>query len=51
MKFGYIDLRKFIIMNFGVLVCIRGFRDLGGRFWKSLEKDNVCLIFIGGIYN
>lgn len=31
--FGEIDLKKFIIMNFGILVCMRRFGDFVGNIW------------------
>lgn len=50
-KFEHIDSRKFTTTNLGASVRIRGSGDPGGRFWKSLEKDNVCSTFTGGINN
>lgn len=44
-KFGYIEPRKFTTKNLGTSVRIRGSGDPGGRIWKSLEKDTVCLTF------
>lgn len=43
-KYGYINFKKFIIINYGILIFVRG--DFGGSVWKMLRKYIVCLLFI-----
>lgn len=50
-KFGYIDPRKFTTTNLGTSVRIRRSEDPGGKIWKFLEKEIVCLTFTAVVDN